>query len=115
MVLTKPTKLNAIEDRIIETKRGNRLSNRDNNHPAIGRPASELKGRVSKTFPSSASLKLNNSLIFGIMEAQVDKENPERKKERLRAMRYLRKGLMLNIFMIITTDNSYILQELKIL
>ncbi|MFT6930317.1 MAG: hypothetical protein ACJAQ7_001805 [Sediminicola sp.] len=63
-----------------EAIKGILLSNRDTNHPEIGNPTKELIGMAIKRLPSSASLKLKAILIVGIREAQVAKQNPERKK-----------------------------------
>jgi hypothetical protein len=64
--------------------RGTRLSNRETSHPEIGRPTRELIGIASNRVPSSASFKSKNNLMVGILEAQVEKLNPEIKKKILK-------------------------------
>jgi hypothetical protein len=63
-----------------ETNKGSLLSNLDTNHPEMGRPTNELIGIASKRLPNSASLKLKTVLMVGILEAQVAKQKPDRKK-----------------------------------
>ena len=64
------------------------LSKRATNHPDTGRPMRELMGINNNMVPSCASLYPKNVLIVGILEAQVEKQIPERKKKMLKKMRY---------------------------
>lgn len=75
-----PMSSNETENKIKETRRGTLLSNRETNHPEIGRPISELIGIANKILPNSASLKSKQVLIVGMRDAQVEKQNPEKKK-----------------------------------
>ena len=68
---------------------GMRLSYRDTSHPEKGKPISELSGMKSNTVPSSASLYPKVVLIVGIRDAQEEKQNPDRKKNKLRKTRCL--------------------------
>src|SRR4051812_405200 len=71
------------------TVRGTRLLYLETSQPEIGSPIREPTGMASKIVPSSASLNPKNSLIVGILEAQVAKLKPEIKKNRLRKKRCL--------------------------
>ncbi len=64
--------------------KGTLLSNFVINQPDMGRPINELMGMVSRIVPSSASFKLKVDFRVGILEAQLEKQNPERKKNTLR-------------------------------
>jgi len=66
------------------TERGILLSYFETNQPEIGNPINELIGMVSNTEPNSASLNPNAPLIVGILDAQLEKQNPERKKNALK-------------------------------
>jgi hypothetical protein len=44
-------------------------------------------GKINKKLPNSASFISKVSLIEGILDAQEEKQNPERKKNALRARR----------------------------
>lgn len=68
---------------------GIRLSNRVMSQPDMGRPNKELIGMVSRIEPNSASLKPKLVLMVGIRDAQLAKQNPERKKNRLKKKRCL--------------------------
>ena len=68
---------------------GTRLSYRATNHPDMGRPISELIGMNKRIVPSSASLNPKKLFIVGILEAQLEKQIPERKKNTLRKIRCL--------------------------
>lgn len=68
---------------------GFRVSNFDTRNPEIGSPTSDANGITRRIEPSSASFRLSASLIVGILEVQVEKPNPERKKNVLRAIRCL--------------------------
>ena len=63
-----------------EINKGMRLLNFETSHPEIGSPMRELIGITSNKFPNSASLKSKFDLIEGILEAQVAKPNPNKKK-----------------------------------
>jgi hypothetical protein len=75
-----PTRINENENNIKEIRRGTLLSNRETNHPEIGRPKSELIGIAISMLPNSASFKSKKVLIVGIRDAQVEKQNPDKKK-----------------------------------
>lgn len=68
---------------------GMRLSNRVISQPEMGRPSNELMGMVNKIEPISASLKPKLVLIVGILDAQLEKQKPERKKKALKKKRCL--------------------------
>jgi len=53
---------------------------------------------ASKIEPSSASLKSKAALMVGILEAQVEKLNPERKKNKLRKIRWVVLEIMGQIY-----------------
>jgi hypothetical protein len=57
--------------------------------PDIGRPINELKGMASRMVPSCASFSAKFILMVGILEAQVEKQKPDKKKNRLRNILYL--------------------------
>jgi len=79
-VVAYPIKINEIEKNKKEIIIGILLLNLEITHPEIGRPIIELIGIAKSMVPSSASLKLKNVLIVGILEAQVAKHNPAKKK-----------------------------------
>lgn len=64
-------------------KSGIRLLNLVTSHPENGRPIKELTGIVNKILPNCASLKSKSDLIVGILDAQLEKLKPERKKNTL--------------------------------
>lgn len=63
-----------------EMIRGIRLLYLDTSQPENGSPIKELIGMTNNKLPSSASLKSKFDLIDGILEAQVAKPKPNRKK-----------------------------------
>ena len=65
---------------IKETIRGCLLSKRETNHPETGSPIKELIGITISKFPNSASFRSKAILMLGIREAQVEKQNPDKKK-----------------------------------
>ena len=69
--------------------KGLRLSNFATSHPEMGRPIIDATGMVSRMVPSSASLRFNKILMFGILEVHDEKQIPERKKKTLNAIRCL--------------------------
>ena len=69
------------------TTRGTLLSNFETSHPEMGNPIMEVMGIAKRIVPSSASFKLKKVFIVGILEAQVEKQIPERKKYILKAIR----------------------------
>jgi hypothetical protein len=69
--------------------RGVLLSNLVTSHPEKGNPIKELMGIVNKIVPNWASLKSNSDLMVGILDAQLEKLKPERKKNTLREIRCL--------------------------
>jgi hypothetical protein len=60
------------------------LSNLVTSHPEKGSPIKELIGIVNRIVPNWASLKLKSDRIVGILDAQLAKLKPERKKKTLR-------------------------------
>lgn len=66
------------------TDRGILLSYLVTSHPEKGSPIKELMGIANRIVPSSASLKSKAVLIVGILDAQLEKLKPERKKNTLR-------------------------------
>ena len=70
----------------------------ETSHPEIGSPSNEPIGMASKIEPSSASLKSKAVLMVGILEAQVEKLNPERKKNKLRKIRWVFLEIMGQIY-----------------
>ena len=85
----RPMSANATFSSINDTIKGFLLSNFATNQPESGKPNNELIGNVNNTFPNSASFKLNKSLMVGILAAQVAKQKPESRKNRLKEMRCL--------------------------
>jgi hypothetical protein len=75
-----PIILSDADNKTKETIRGYLLSKRETSHPEIGSPIRELTGITIRRFPNSASFKSKAILIFGMREAQVEKQKPERKK-----------------------------------
>ncbi len=71
------------------TNRGVLLSNLVTSHPEKGSPIKELMGIVNKIVPNCASLKSKSDLMVGILDAQLEKLKPERKKNTLREIRCL--------------------------
>src|SRR5688500_5738460 len=68
---------------------GTRLSYRETSQPENGKPISELMGINNRMVPNSASLYPKFVLIVGILEAQEAKQNPDKKKNKLRKNRCL--------------------------
>ena len=66
------------------TERGIRLSYFATSQPDMGKPISELTGILKRSVPNCASLNSKKVLIVGILDAQVEKLNPDRKKKMLR-------------------------------
>lgn len=89
VVVENPINERDIARKIKPAVMGMRLSNRDTSHPDIGKPIRELMGIKSRMVPNSASLYPNVVLMVGILEAQVEKQTPEMKKNMLRNMRCL--------------------------
>ena len=79
-LLENPIAINASEKKINATCNGILLSNRDTNQPEIGKPINELTGIANNKLPNSASFKLKRVLMVGMREAQVEKQNPDKKK-----------------------------------
>jgi hypothetical protein len=75
-----PIRLNEAARSIKETIRGCLLSKRETNHPETGSPIKELIGITISKFPNSASFRSKAILMLGIREAQVEKQNPDKKK-----------------------------------
>ena len=79
-----PMKVSAMDIATNPNDNGMRLSNLDTSQPDTGRPMRELIGMNSSIVPSSASFRSKCSLMVGILEAQVEKQTPERRKKTLR-------------------------------
>src|SRR5690606_5311747 len=80
LLVAKPIHANAIHIEAKPATSGYLLSKREINQPETGRPSRELTGIKSSIVPSWASLNSNVLLMVGILEAQLAKQNPERKK-----------------------------------
>ena len=52
------------------------------NQPEKGKPTIELMGKTKSKLPNSASLNEKFSFSVGILEAHVEKQAPDKKKER---------------------------------
>lgn len=65
------------------------LSNLVTSHPEKGSPIKELIGIVNNILPNCASLSSKAVLIVGILDAQLEKLKPERKKKTLNESRCL--------------------------
>ena len=65
-----------------------RLSNLETNQAEIGKPTSELIGKIKRKLPNSASFIWNEDLIDGIRDAQVEKLKPHKKKKIPSAIRW---------------------------
>lgn len=89
VVVAKPMSDRQPACRIKPTDRGTLLSYLVSSQPEKGRPMRELIGIVSRIVPNSASLKPKAVLMVGIRDAQLEKLNPERKKNALKATRCL--------------------------
>ncbi len=76
----EPIQIKENKNKIKATNNGCRLSNLDTNQPEIGNPIKELIGIAKSIVPNWASLRLKNVLIVGILEAQVAKQSPDKKK-----------------------------------
>ena len=79
----------------------------DTSQPEIGKPNKEPIGIASKMEPNSASLKSKAAFIVGILEAQVEKLNPEIKKNKLRNIRWVVLEIMGQIYQFLNPDNFY--------
>ena len=62
------------------TAKGMLLLNREIIQPENGNPNNELIGKTNSNVPNSASLNKYSVFIVGILDAQVEKLKPERKK-----------------------------------
>ena len=63
------------------TVKGMLLLNREIIQPENGNPNNELTGKTNSRVPNSASLNKYSAFIVGILDAQVEKLKPERKKK----------------------------------
>jgi hypothetical protein len=79
-----PIQKSAIEANVKEKISGIRLSYLDTKKPETGSPIIELMGIHRRIVPNSASLYSKKVLMVGILEAQVEKQKPERKKKTLK-------------------------------
>ena len=68
--------------RRIELTEANLLPKRCTTHPATGNANNAPKGSIKRTAPNSASLSENISFTSGILEAQLEKMSPAKKKYR---------------------------------
>src|SRR5690349_1527089 len=87
--LAKPMAIRASANDTNPVMIGPRLLNLETSQPESGNPINELMGIHNSCFPNSASLYLKLLLMVGILEAQVEKHTPERKKKTLRKIRCL--------------------------
>ena len=87
MLAAMPIPARAIQKATKAILKGIRLSNLDTNHPDTGNPTKELMGSTISRLPSWASWRPKVILIVGILEAQVEKQNPDKKKKVLSAIR----------------------------
>ena len=71
----------------LATRSGMRRSNFETNQPESGIPITALAGITINKFPKESSLRLKLSFIVGILEAQEEKQIPERRKYAERAIR----------------------------
>lgn len=78
--LASPIKVRQAEFKRKAAVNGILVSNLDTSQPEIGNPIMELTGMVSNMVPSSASFRSKAVFIVGILDAQLEKLNPERKK-----------------------------------
>jgi hypothetical protein len=79
-----PISAKAIAREVNPAKMGLRVLKRETSQLEIGRPAIELMGMNKSMVPNSASLKSKLVLMVGLLDAQVEKQNPERKKKALK-------------------------------
>jgi len=86
-LLAKPIKERQMEFSRKATVRGILVSNLATSQPDKGSPIKELTGIVRRIVPNSASFRCKAALIVGILDAQLEKLNPERKKNMLREIR----------------------------
>ena len=89
ILVVYPTTNNEAAKNSIDNTNGFLLLNLLTIQPEIGKPIREAIGMTKSKFPKSASLKLKIALMVGMREAQEEKQNPERKKQVLSAIRCL--------------------------
>ena len=82
----KPTESKDNKKVKLATWSGIRLSNFETNQPESGIPIIALAGITISKFPKVFSSRLKLSFIVGILEAQVEKQIPERRKYAERAI-----------------------------
>ena len=70
----------------------------ETNQPEMGSPSKDPIGMASNMEPSSASLKSKAIFIVGIRDAHVEKLKPERKKNKLRKIRWVFLEIMMQIY-----------------
>lgn len=85
--LARPINERQIEFSRNATVSGVLVSNFATSHPDKGKPIKELTGMVKSMVPSSASFRSKADFIVGILDAQLEKLNPERKKNTLSEIR----------------------------
>lgn len=83
-VVAKPIRERQMEFSRKPTAKGTLVSNLETSQPDKGNPIRELTGIVRRIVPSSASFRFKAALIVGILDAQLEKLKPERKKNILR-------------------------------
>ena len=84
VLVAKPIIVKAMAFKPKPIAKGTRLLKRDTSQPDIGNPISDPIGNASNMVPKVASLKSNADLMVGILDAQVEKLNPDIKKKRLK-------------------------------
>ena len=69
----------------------------ETSHAEKGNPITAVIGITINKFPNCASFSRNKSLIVGILDAQLEKQTPVRKKQTPIAIRCLTNSFMLQI------------------
>ena len=88
-----------------DTTNGFLLSNLETNQPELIVPNNAQKGITNNIVPNCASFKLKVSLIVGILEAQDEKQSPDRKKYELSEIRC---KCLISIFGLNCKNNTYL-------
>jgi hypothetical protein len=92
----RPIPIRPIRKKMNPTFKGCRLSNFDTNQPENGNPSNELIGRIKRKLPRVASSIAKVAFKVGILDAHVEKQNPDKKKKMLSAIRFFSLLFMLN-------------------
>jgi hypothetical protein len=89
VLLAKLINVSAIAWAIKPAVRGTLLSNLETRNPEIGNPIIEAIGIENNRVPNSASLNPKEDFIVGILDAQVEKQTPAKKKNTLKKYLFL--------------------------